>query len=149
MEIADTPEDLGMAVALVGEREDHVIVGLGDSRTMAGEAGLALGIGVEDGLIDGGRIVLKPGEEGRAEVKADACIVVDDLGDAIVAVEHAGKGVGRVAFGGDPFVPIMIRIGGVLKFDCLEPGILSRWLVKMTVDTDVFTHRKRVRAEAL
>ena len=45
--------------------------------------------------------------------------------------------VGCVAFLGNPFVPIMVRMGGFLMFDGLEPGILAGRLIKMPVDTDI------------
>jgi hypothetical protein len=140
LEIADAPEDLGLFVALVGEREDRVIIGLGDGGTMTGEAGLALEIGIEDRLVDIRGIILKPGEEGGAEVKADAGIVIDDISDAIVTVQQAGEGIGRVAFGGDAFVPVVIRVGGVLELDGFEPCVFPGRLVEMAMDADELTH---------
>jgi hypothetical protein len=145
LEIANSPEDLGSPIPFVGEREDHMIVSLGQGRPMSGEAGDALGIGIENGLIDIRGAVLQPGKEGRAEVEADARIVIQDFGDATIAIQHAGEGIGRVALCGDTFVPIMVRVGGILEFDRLEPGIFARWLVKVAVDADVSTHERWIR----
>ena len=46
-------------------------------------------------------------------------------------------GVGRVAFGGDALVPIVIGIGGILQFDGFQPGIFARRLIKMPVNAEI------------
>jgi len=55
-------------------------------------------------------------------------------------IELAGDRVRSVTLGGDPGVPVMVRVGGILQFHRLEPGIFSRRLIKMTVDADVLSH---------
>ena len=63
-------------------------------------------------------------------------VVIHDLDDSLLAIEDARGSIRRVALGGDPLVPIVIGIGGVLNLDRLEPGILSRRLIKVPVDAD-------------
>src|SRR5207244_7980027 len=78
----------------------------------------------------------EPREQGGADVEADAVVVVGDLRDALVAVEDARGPVWRVTLGGDPGVPVMVRPGGVLDLDLLEPGVFARGLVEVPVDAD-------------
>ena len=48
------------------------------------------------------------------------------FGDLIVCVCRTARR--------DPLVPVVVGIGGLLVFDCLEPWILARRLVKVTMD---------------
>src|SRR5690606_28952297 len=84
------------------------------------------------------------------EVEADVRVVVDDPNDAIARIEDARIGVGRVALRRDPLVPVVIRRRGILVLDGLEPAILPRRLVEMSVDADESIHpRQRVSRTAL
>ena len=79
LEIARCPRRICVCLSrAVGERHDHVVVGLRDRRAVAGEALLALAIGLEDAPVDVRRVRLHPGEQRRPEVEADARVVVDD-----------------------------------------------------------------------
>ena len=51
--------------------------------------------------------------------------------------------VGRVTFGGDALVPIVIGKGRILQLDRLQPRVLARGLVKVTVDAKALLHRSR------
>src|SRR2546423_14582567 len=110
-EIADSPQDLGAPVALVGQRQNHVIVGLGQRRAVAAEALAAFGIRRQDGGIGLGLLLLQPGEQRRAEVKADARVIVGNQPDGAFAIQNARRGVGGVAFGGDALVPVVVGRG--------------------------------------
>jgi hypothetical protein len=140
LEVADSPHDLGVLVAAVGQRHDHVVVNLGDGGAVSGKALLALAVGFENGPIGFGGAVGHPREQSGANVEADAGVVVDDADDAIVGGENAGGGVGRITLGGDALVPVVIGISRVLLLDQLKPGVLTRRLIKMTVNTEISVH---------
>jgi hypothetical protein len=119
LEVGDAPADLRDAVTPVRERHDDVVVDLRHGRSVTAEALLAVRIGVENHAINAPRVDLKPGKKRWAEVEAHAAVVVDDADDAVVRIHDAGGAVGRVAFGGYALVPVVIRIGGILKFNRL------------------------------
>ena len=137
LEVADSPEDLGVFVPRVSEREDHVVVGLGHGGAVAGEASLALGVGGDDLLVHVWGFVLEPFEERGPEVVADASVVVSDLADPALFVKDARAGVGAVALGGDALVPVVVGMSGILELDGFEPGVLAGGLVEVAVDADV------------
>jgi hypothetical protein len=84
---------------------------------------------------------LQPGEERRPEVEADPGVVVDDALDQPVLVKYPRGGIGSIALDGDPLVPVMIGTSPVLLLYHLQPGILSRRLVKMAVDAEITLQR--------
>ncbi len=124
-------------VACIGEGKDHVVVGLRDGGAVALEAVAREPVGVEDGGIDLRLTLLEPGEERRPEVEGDRSVVVDDLGDEVAGVEDARGGIRPVALGGDPLVPVVIRMRRILRLHGLQPGVLARRLVEVTVNADV------------
>src|SRR5260370_1265429 len=118
------------------ERHGHVVVGLGERVAVSPPLVAARLVGRDDlGVGDRGP-TLEPREQGGADVEADAGVVVGDLDDAPFAVEDARGPVRRIALRGDPRVPVMVRSGGVLDLDLLEPGVFARGLVEMPVDAD-------------
>ena len=135
-EVGDAPADLGEGVAAAGQRHDDVVVDLGDGGAMAAVALRAELVGVEDHAIGARGFVLEPAEQGGAEVEAHPRVVVHDADDLVLLVGDAGGAVGGVTLGGDAVVPVVIGRGGVLGFDGLEPGVLARRLVEVTVDAD-------------
>ena len=136
-EVLDPPAHLRFLVPGVGQGKDDVVVPLRQGGAVSGEPLAAFPVAFEDGVVHRGGFLLHPGQQRRAEVEADAGVVVDDLLDPSVPGVGPGKGVGRVTFRGDPLVPVVVGICGVLQFDRLQPGVLPRRLVEMTVDTDV------------
>src|ERR1019366_3462076 len=102
-----------------------------------GEALLTFAVGVENGLIGVRCAVGHPGEQRGADVEADPRIVVNDACNAVVRSQDAGSSVGSVTLGGDALIPVMIRIGGFLELDGLEPGIFPGRLIKMTMNTRI------------
>src|SRR5919109_1522985 len=119
-----------------------MVVCLSQRRAVSREDLLALAVRRENGLVGLRCGVFQPGEQRRANVEADPGIVVDDLGYAALAVQDPGGGVGRIAFGSDPLVPVVIGIGRILKLDRLQPGILPRWLVEVAMNANVAFHRR-------
>jgi hypothetical protein len=139
-EITNPPQNLGLLIPAVRERHNYVVVHLCDCRSVPGEQLLALLVRIKDRLIDLGSLFRKPGKQGRAKVEADFRIVIRNLDDALLSVQNTRRRIGCVALRGDTFVPIMVGVSGVLDFDGLEPGIFSRRLVEVSVDTDVAIH---------
>ncbi len=125
----------------VRERQDHVVVRLRDRGAVPAEAPAALGVRREDRPVDLGLLLLEPGEQRRAEVEAHRRVVVDDRDDAVLLVEDARVRVGRVALGRDALVPVVVRVGGGLTLDRLEPRVLAGRLVEVPVDADVAASR--------
>eukprot|EP00825_Cyclidium_porcatum_P010526 TRINITY_DN15392_c0_g1_i1.p2 TRINITY_DN15392_c0_g1~~TRINITY_DN15392_c0_g1_i1.p2 ORF type:complete len:175 (+),score=7.95 TRINITY_DN15392_c0_g1_i1:783-1307(+) len=112
---------------------------------MAGEVLLAHAVGRQDGLIDLRRFFLHPGQECGAEVEADLCVVVRQFYDVAFIVQDAGNGVRRVAFGQNPFIPVMVGISGILNFNGFEPRVFPWRLVKVAVNADVSLHQTSSR----
>ena len=118
-----------------------MMVGVRDGRTVPVEPFAPFAVGGEDRAIDVRCFLLQPAKQGWTEIEADPRIVVDDADDAATRVEDAGPGIRPVAFGGDPLVPVVVRIRRVLELHDLEPRVLPRWLVEVSVDTDVLHGR--------
>ncbi len=148
LEIPETPDHLGDFVAPGGQRHDHVAVGLGQGRAVTGETLPALAVRFQDGGVDIGRVLLQPGEEGRAEIETDATVVVDDPDDAALAVQDPAHGIGGVALGRDPPVPVVVRVGRVLDLDRLQPRVLARRLVEVTVNAEIAFHNDGLQARS-
>ncbi len=136
LEVSDAPANLRDAVAGGGEGHDEVVVGLGHGRSVAGKAGLAAPIGMDDGVMDASGVLLQPGKQRRAEVEAHPGVVIQDADDLVLAVDDAGCAVRGVALGGNALVPVVPGGGGLLGFDGFEPRILARGLVEVSVDAN-------------
>ena len=109
---------------------------------MSAEAFPALAISGEYGGVGFRLLGLQPGEQRGAKIEADARVIVGDEADVAFAIQNAGRGVGGVALSRDALVPIVVRSGGILEFDDLEPGILAGRLVKVRVNAEItFFHR--------
>ncbi len=103
---------------------------------MAREALAAHPVGLEHRAVGLGLVPGQPRQQSGSEVEADGCVVVHDADDAAVRVEYPGVGVGRIAFGRDALVPVVVRVGRVLELDRLQPGVLARRLVEVAVNAD-------------
>src|SRR5438045_9783675 len=64
-------------------------------------------------------------------------IIVDQLHNAVLGIDDARGGVGRVAFRSDALVPVVIRISRILQFDRFQVGILARRLIEVPVNANV------------
>jgi hypothetical protein len=82
-------------------------------------------------------VLFQPRQKCGAKVETDMLVIVDNIFQASLVIQYPGMGVGLVAFLRDPFIPVMERMGGLLNFNLFQPGILTRWLVKVAMDADV------------
>ena len=80
--------------------------------------------------------MLHPGEQGRAEVKADPGIVVDDFTDQLFVVQDARGSIWAIALSRNPLIPVVIRIGGILPLYNFQPRIFPWRLIEMRVYAD-------------
>ena len=78
-EIFLPPPDLRDLVAPGGQRQDHVIVGLGDRVAVAATRVSAPAVGLKDVAVGVGRVALEPGKESRSDIERDFLEVVDDV----------------------------------------------------------------------
>ena len=99
---------------------------------------MALFIGLDDPTVQIGRVLGRPGEKSGTKIETDSGIVVQNVRNALVLIENAGGQVWSVALGRYALVPVMVRIGRILNFDLLKPGILSRRLIEVTMDAEIF-----------
>ena len=126
------PSDLRFLIASIRKRHDDVVVDLRDRdrRDRKTVPAVSLSASRIDGVYCRARF-FHPGEQRRSEIEADPRVVVDDFGDAAFAVEHARRRIRRVTLRGDPLIPVVIRIGGVLQLDRLQPRIFTWRLVEV------------------
>jgi len=61
-EVGDAPFDLGNFIAAVGQRKNHVVVGLRDRGTVAAKFGGAQTVGFEEGFVNARGLVFHPGK---------------------------------------------------------------------------------------
>ena len=143
-EIGDAPADLRVQIAVVAERQDGVVVRLRQRVAVTAQDDAAR-VGIEDLPVHLGRMPLQPGEQRGAEVEGEMDVVVDDVDDAPLGVLQPRGAVGAVALGGDALVPVVERRRGVLHLDFLDPGILARRLVEVSVQAHgALRHRPNV-----
>ena len=128
--------DLRLTIAGRGQRHDDVVVNLRHGGAVASKVLLALPVGLAHHRVGQGRFLFHPGEQRRPEVEAHPRVVVGDAQDAVLAVHDAGGAVRRIALRRDALIPIVIRLGRILCLDGLEPGVLARRLIEVSVNTD-------------
>jgi len=135
-EVVEPPAHLGDLVAPARQRHDHVVVDLRDGVAVTVARRHARPIGLDHLCVHVRPLAGQPRAEGRAHVEGDLLEVVDDVEDLVVLVDASGRGVRRVALGGYPVVPVVVRGRRVLHFDRFEPGVLAGRLVEVAVDDD-------------
>jgi hypothetical protein len=89
-------------------------------------------------VIDPGMGLFQPGEQGRAKVETHVLIVVEQFFNKSLLVVQASASIGSIAFPCDALIPIVIRLGRSLVFNEFQPGILTRRLIEVAVDTKIF-----------
>src|SRR4030043_512047 len=114
---------------------------------MPGEFLQALPVPPKDGLIGFGGIILHPEQDRRTEVEAYTGIIVHQLGDSSFRIPDSRYGVGRVAFGGNPLVPVVVWERRILDLNGLQPGAFSGRLIKMPMDTNKSVHKLVLRLQ--
>jgi len=114
--------------------------GVSERRTVARKALLGNPVPLQHRPAHLGGTALKPPEERRSEVEADPAVVVDQLLEPPLGAEDPRPGVGGVALGGDPFVPVVPGIGRGLLLHHVQPGVLPGGLVEVAVHANVTSH---------
>src|SRR5262245_8621750 len=61
-------------------------------------------------------------------------IITDDLLDASLLIQDPAARVRRIALGGDPLVPVVMRGGARLERNPSGPGVFPRRLIEVAVD---------------
>src|SRR5258708_1601989 len=147
LEIANAPAHLRDLIACAGQRQDHVVVTLRDGGAVSGKTLAAFQVGFQYAAIGVRSAFLHPGEKGWTKVEADVLVVIGDLFDPAPRVQNSRGGVGRVTLRSDALVPIVVGICRFLCLDRLQPWVLPRRLIKMSVNADVAVHLVRKTEE--
>ncbi len=123
--VRHAPLDLGDLVLMGGKRQDGVVIGLrhGIRETVLLEDRVLL---ITDQLIGVGVFLLKPAEERRPDIEADAA-------------EVAQLRVGAVALVVNLLIPIVVGLGARFIGDHAGAGIFTGRLIEMRVDTESFS----------
>ncbi len=127
---------------MVSQRHDQVVISLSQRRAVPGIAFLTFPVRLDNRPVSSGVALFHPGEERWAEIKAHAGVITHDAADIAFAVKDTRSGIGQVALGGDPFIPVVVRVSRVLLLDVFQPGIFAGRLVKVPVNTDITVHLK-------
>ena len=93
-------------------------------------------IGFGNFTVSSGMLVLNPVQQRRTEIKIKIFVIIYSFNDIVVYVHYHSFAVGFIAFLQDPFVPVMKRCCGGLRFDLICPSIFTRRLIKMTVQAE-------------
>jgi len=123
-----------------------VVVDLGDGVSVAGSSRSTLTIGFENSGVGVWRFFFHPRQKRRAEVETYGCVVVNDLLNATVAAKNASGGIGLVTLSGDTLVPIVIRLGRILKlngFEILDENVSIADTGATNGSTFLVTYRRR------
>ncbi len=126
--IPDAPQHLSPLVPLVGERQDHVVVGLSDRARAV----------LRDRRVEGRRAALYPLVQRRAEVEGKLLVIIFFGDYAAVRAEYPSAAVRYVAFGRDPLVPIVRGCGGIVARHGPAYRVFARRLVEMSVNCDIY-----------
>jgi len=121
LKISDAPHHLGDFIFSPGERENGMVVGLshGIAHTITLYIAALLGNNHFAGF---GVVQIQPGEQGWADVKADALKV-------------AQFGIWGIAMGVNALVPVMVGGCALLFGDLIGQGVFTNGLIKMPVNT--------------
>ena len=132
--ISQAPEHLRPGVALVTQRQDRMAISLRNRITMSVSLACAVLVGLNNPTVSFRMMRFQPGKQRRPKVEVDVRIVIARLLDPIVLPNDVRKSIGSVAFIVDALVPIMIRIRARLTLNLTGPGVLARWLIKVSVN---------------
>ena len=77
---------------------------------------------------------LEPRKQRGPEIETDAGVVVRRAFDGMFCPNDVGEGVRSVALVVNALVPVVIRMRAGLSIYDAGPGILARWLIKVSVN---------------
>jgi hypothetical protein len=98
------------------------------------EAFEPLTICLDHPLIDEGGFLFQPGKECRTEIETEGGVIVVNIEDPAVAIDHPSVGIGTITFKGNSLIPIVKRMGALFGFNGFEPGILAGRLVEVAMN---------------
>ncbi len=141
LEIAYSPRYLCVFVPAVGQRHNNMVIGLSYGRAVPAECFDAFFVRFYYALINLRLVPGQPGQQSRPEIETHLRIIAYDVYNLVLVIEYPRRGVLPVTFLRYLLVPVMIRIGRILQLHVLQPGILPRRLIKMSVNAYVFIHQ--------
>jgi hypothetical protein len=115
-----------------------MIIDLGNCITVAIASGSAVDVSSQYLRIYPGIFFFKPCQKGGAKIETHIFIIIYDFEYKSISPKNTGSCVRSIAFTSDTFIPVMIRECRFLQLYHLQPGIFTRWLVKMAMDTEIF-----------
>ena len=142
LEITNSPQNLRVFISCRSQRQNHVVVSLGECRAVTGKGLLTFFVRPQDAFVDVGDLLFHPGEQCRPEVETDFGIVVYDFYDSLIVIEDSGGGIGSVTLCRNALVPVMVRICGILHLHGFQPRVFTRWLIKMAMNAQVAFHNQ-------
>ncbi len=144
--VGNPPANLRPPVPLAGQRQNHVVVHLGQRRAVPLVQIPAPSLPVQHRPIDPRSHLAQPAQQRRANVEAHPRVVVHNPDNPVALVHNPRSPVRRVALRRDALVPVVIRRCRLLRLNRLQPRILPRRLIEMPVNADEsFRHRPRSR----
>ena len=111
-----------------------MIINLGYGWAVAGKYFLAFFICLKDRFICFRLVFFQPGKERGAKVVADFRIGINNVYNLSVAIEDAGSCIWGVTLCSYFCIPIVVRIGGILQLNLLQPGVFAGRLIEMPVN---------------
>ena len=109
-------------------------IGLRDGVSVTTTSLAADDVGLENSAVGFGMMAFKPREQRGAKVETYLFVIVYRALDGLFRADNVRLSVGRVAFGMNALIPVVIRSGAKLALDISGPGILAWWLVKVSVN---------------
>ena len=109
-------------------------VSLRDCVSMSGMLKRALAIGSENSRVSVRVICFEPTQQRGTKVETKVRVVVDGALFAVRRINYTSEGVGPIALGMNPLVPIMERGGARVGFDNSGPRIFTWRLIEVAVN---------------
>src|SRR5690606_5076611 len=86
-------------------------------------------------------LMLHPGEQRGPDVEAHPGIIIHNVNNCPLFIQNAGGSISGIALGIYTVVPVVIGIGRILDLHFIEPGVFTRWLIKMPMYAQIFLAR--------
>ena len=107
-EIGHTPDNLSQTIVIVAQRQNRVAVCLRDRISVTATILAADRVGVENLTVGFGMMAFEPREQGRAKIETYLLVIVYRAFDFCCAPMICALSVGRVAFGMNALIPVVI-----------------------------------------